>query len=492
MLIRGKLATLCVAVAICGLGGCADDPAPDVPGNFLKVPITTSSEEARAAYLEGRELLEGLHVAESNGHFQKATELDPTFALAWMSVAYTAATAPELFAALRNAAAGIEGVSEGERMLIEAFEAGVNQEPEIQRTNLEALVAAYPNDERAHNELAIFLGGQQEFDQAIKEYRAAISINPGFSPAHNQLGYALRTVGDYCGAEEAFKKYTALIPDQPNPYDSYAELLMKMGRFQDSISMYERALTIDPHFVTSHVGICNNRIFMGDFSGARAALVGFKLVARNDGERRAVHTWSAVSYLHENNFESALEELQLRYDIAAESDDRAAMAMDLQMMGNVLLRAGRHEMAGQRFVAAVEKIGESDATDDIKEAVRRNHPFDLARTALWKGDLATAAELASAYRKAVAVPDIRMEVQQSHELDAMLALAEGDYKSALFELANANQQDPQVILLTARAFEAAGDLDAAYQACKKVVDFNQLSINLAFVRNTAIDLMGTL
>ena len=492
MLIRGKFAALCVAAAICGLGGCADDSAPGVPGNFLKVPITTSSEEARAAYLQGRGLVDGLRLTDANAHFVRATELDPTFAMAWMSVATTAATAPEFFAALRNAVASLDGVSDGERLLIEAFEAGVNQEPEIQRANLEALVAAYPNDERAHNELAMFLGGQQEFDLAIREYRAAIAINPGFPPAHNQLGYALRTIGDYCGAEEAFKKYTALIPNQPNPYDSYAELLMKMGRFEESVSMYERALTIDPHFVASHVGICNNRIFMGDFPGARAALVGFKLVARNDGERRAVHTWSAVSYLHENNFESAFEDLQLRYDIAAESDDRAAMAMDHQMMGEILLRAGRHEMARQQFVAAVGKIDESDATEDIKEAVRRNHPFDLARTALWKGDLDSAAEMATVYRKAVVGPNIRVERQQSHELDAMLALAGGDYKTALFELANANQQDPQVMLLTARAFEAAGDLDAASQASQQVVDFNQLSINLAYVRNAAIELMGTL
>ena len=49
------------------------------------------------------------------------------------------------------------------------------------------------------------------------------------------LGYAYRQEGDYANAEQAFKKYIELIPNDPNPYDSYAELLLKMGKFDESI-----------------------------------------------------------------------------------------------------------------------------------------------------------------------------------------------------------------------------------------------------------------
>ena len=37
---------------------------------------------------------------------------------------------------------------------------------------------------------------------------ASIDVNPNFAPPYNQLGYALRTVGDFAGAEKAFQKYT--------------------------------------------------------------------------------------------------------------------------------------------------------------------------------------------------------------------------------------------------------------------------------------------
>jgi cytochrome c-type biogenesis protein CcmH/NrfG len=41
------------------------------------------------------------------------------------------------------------------------------------------------------------------------------------------LGYSYRSLENYAEAEKAFKIYIELIPDDPNPYDSYAEMLSK-------------------------------------------------------------------------------------------------------------------------------------------------------------------------------------------------------------------------------------------------------------------------
>ena len=75
------------------------------------------------------------------------------------------------------------------------------------------------------------------------------------------MGYAYRQLGDFANAERAFKKYIELIPNDPNPYDSYAELLMKMGRFDESIAQYRKALSIDEHFLNSHMGIAANLMY---------------------------------------------------------------------------------------------------------------------------------------------------------------------------------------------------------------------------------------
>jgi tetratricopeptide (TPR) repeat protein len=225
---------------------------------------------------------------------------------------------------------------------------------------------------------------------------------------------------------------------------------------------------------------------------ARAALERIRDIARTTGELRLMHTWCAASYLHEGDTEGALSEIQNRLDIAREIDDRPAMSGDLGLMGNILLNAGRIDLASSRFEESVETIQNSDATEDIKATVRRNHTFDLARIALRRGDLDAAADLAATYRDAVAVNNVRGELQQSRQLDGMVSLAKGEPKAALFDLANANQQNPQVLFLNARAFMAIGDREAARAACRQVVDFNQLSFNLAYVRESARKLLKSL
>ena len=101
------------------------------------------------------------------------------------------------------------------------------------------------------------------------------------------LGYSERNLSNYAEAENAFKKYIELIPDDPNPYDSYAELLMKEGKYEESIVQYRKALSIDPNFVASFLGISTNDNYLGKYEDARKELQTLYDKARNDGEKRA-------------------------------------------------------------------------------------------------------------------------------------------------------------------------------------------------------------
>lgn len=481
------------AIAICNLIACAPAAQVEREVDTSKIPITTTSDEAFDAFLMGRWLLENLRVTDAHEYFLKATKADPEFALAHLRLANTASTNQEIFDALRRAVDASENASEGEKLVIGAFEAGVSGNPEVQRTKLEALVALFPNDERAHNELGNFLFFfQQNYEPAISTYQRSIEVNPDFAPPYNSLGYALRFVGDFAGAAKAFQRYTELIPDQPNPYDSYAELLLKMGRYEESIASYQQALDIDPNFVASYIGIGTNQMLTGQFDDARATFARIEAIARTDFERRQMRFWTAASYLHEGDFESAFDEVQSLYDIAAETDDRGAMAADLNLMGDIFLRAGRVEEAAEKYQAQIEMMQSSDATDEVKQGTVRNQKYDLARIALWKGDLNTASELAQTYRSEVALHNIRFEVQQTHQLDGMIKLAEGDLEAAMAHFEQANQQNPQIWLLKARTYAAMGDVESARSACRHVIDFNQLNFNLAYVRITARELLETL
>src|SRR5512134_128931 len=280
--------------------------AQPTPADGGKIPVTTASAEARAEFLQGRDLSEKLRITDSIAHFQKAASLDPNFALAELNLANTAPTGKEFFEHLDKAVSLADKASNGERLLILATQAGANGNPSKQKEYLDQLVAAYPNDERAHFNLGGYYFGQQEFAQAIEHYRKATEIAPTYSTAWNILGYAYRQNVDYPNAENAFQKYIALIPGDPNPYDSYAELLLKEGKFDDSITQYRKALAIDPNFLNAHQGIAADLMYLGKPREAAAELANITKKARTDGERRLALFALTVLHLDGGNMTRAL------------------------------------------------------------------------------------------------------------------------------------------------------------------------------------------
>jgi len=285
------LLALAVALATNIMFGCSysEGKSPVVAtnsGDSGKVPVTTSSEEARKEFIAGRDLAEKLRVTDSLQHFDKAISLDPSFASAELNRATSSPTAKEFFDHLKKAVALAEKSSKGERLFILAAEAGANGNAAKQKEYLEELVATFPNDERAHFALGGYYFGQQEMNSAIEHYKKATELSPTYSTAFNILGYAYRQNADYASAENAFKKYIELIPNDPNPYDSYAELLLKVGRFDESIAQYRKALEIDSNFVNSHLGIAADLMYQGKHDEALAELQKMMDKARNDGERR--------------------------------------------------------------------------------------------------------------------------------------------------------------------------------------------------------------
>jgi tetratricopeptide (TPR) repeat protein len=438
---------------------------------------------------------ENLRATDARQFFEDAVAQDQRFAWAHLGLATTATTATDFFSSLGTAAQLADRASDGERLLIQAFVAGVNGQPEVQRGLLEDLVAAFPDDERAQNQMGLFYFGRQDWVQATRFLERAILIEPGFAPAYNQLGYARRFMGDYAAAEEAFVKYVELIPDEPNPYDSYAELLMKTGRFEESITQYQLALDRDPNFVASYVGIGNNHMFMGQTDGAMEAFAKLEAIARNDAERRQACTWMAFSHLHEGNHENALAEIQKRQDIAAETDDFGAVSADLNVMGDILLDAGQQEAARSKYDESVMMSEKSNATADAKDGVRRNHLADLTRVALWSGDHEAAAASLEEYRLKVEQRRIPFELRQVHELSGLIAAAQGDFEKALEELSQANQQDARVMLVQAKVLWKKGEQDAAREMCERSANFftlNQAPMNYALARPKALQLLERL
>jgi tetratricopeptide (TPR) repeat protein len=450
-----------------------------------KVPVTTTSDEARQLYLKGRDLTERLRATDANRYFKEALAKDKEFALAHFAMATSSGTAKEFWDSLKQAVALAPKASEAERHLILGFDAGARGDPAVQADHLKKLVAAFPNDERVHNQMGAYYFGRQDWAQAVESYKKATTINPGFSQPYNQMGYAYRFLEKYPEAETAFKKYIELIPNDPNPYDSYAELLMKTGRFDESIVNYQKALKQDANFIASHIGIGNNYVFMGQGAKAREAFAKIGAVARNDGERRTAHLWTATSYLHEGATDKALAEVEKMAAIAKAGGDTPALSGDFNQMGDILREAGRYDEALAKYKEGVDTMEKADVPADVKEGVRRNFIFEKGRVALGKGDVAKAKEKSAEYAKQVAVKSIPFEVRQQRELEGLIAIEEKRFPEAVTALLQSNQQDPRIVYLTAVALQGKGDAAKAREIAGKAAAFNGLSFNYGFVREKA-------
>ena len=375
--------------------------------------------------------------------------------------------------------------SNGERLLILGTQAGADGDAAKQKEYLEQLVAAYPDDERAHFALGGYYFGQQEMSAAIEHYKKATEISPTYSTAFNILGYAYRQNADYANAEQAFKKYIELIPKDPNPYDSYAELLLKMGRFDESIAQYRKALEIDANFVNSHFGIAADLMYQGKTDEALAELQQMTDKARNDGERRTALFGMTVVAADSGKMDQALAAVDKQYALGEKTNDVPNLIGDVQLKATIMLETGKYDEAKDLFARALKMTEESNQSQAIKDNAKLFNHFNLARVALGKKDLATAKTEAEAFQKGADAKNPN-QVKQSHSLNGMIALEEKAFEKAIAELAQANQQNPYDLYRQCQAYEGKGDSAKAREFCKKAAEFNSLpQMNLAFIRAKA-------
>ena len=422
-----------------------------------KIPVTTNSPSALEIFLRGRTLNENLQAHEAHALFQQAVSVDPSFAFGEYSIATTSPTTRERDEHLRKAIALAVHASAGERLLILGFQARTHGDPDGARQIADSLVKLYPNDERAHWTLANACAAQQQYERAIAEFKAAIAIDTRYALAFNQLGYAYRSAGQMTAAENAFRQYIALVPNDPNPYDSYAELLMKLGRFDESIVQYRKAQAIDAHFAGSFVGIAADEMYAGRYDAAVTEAERYFGVARDDGERRTALLTLALIHVDHGATVKALRAMERRYALAGAIGDTVNMSADGVLIAGILLEAGRPEAARERFEQAHTLLSESSADSDTKRDDALGARYDAARVALAKHLLPTARAEALAYATEAAARRNEARVRQAHELTGLVALAAKEFDASLVALALADQQNPAVLAATAQAYAGRGE-----------------------------------
>lgn len=277
-------------------------PAPKaIP---TKLPITTASAEARKSFEKAMRNYEQYRYPEMLEDLRAATKADAKFAQAFILLARQSGDPGEQAAARKQAEELAPTVSPGERLLIRWL-AGAQENdyiPAIAAMN--DLLAEYPQDQRL-----LFLAGdwlvlQQRYEQAVTVLERAVTIYPDYAAALNDLSYAYAYTGNFEKAFAAMDRYVALEPDQPNPHDSYGEILRMAGKFDAALEQYRMSIRIDPNF-GSELGVADTYALMGKEQEARDEYERAIVFAGSPSDKVQRELQSAVTWIRENNRKQA-------------------------------------------------------------------------------------------------------------------------------------------------------------------------------------------
>ena len=76
---------------------------------------------------------------------------------------------------------------------------------------------------------------------------------------------------------------------------------MKMGRYDDSITQYQKALEKDPQFSSAQAGIGHNDVFKGDYAKGRQSYQREFDQSPNVNGKTGSLFWTTTSFVHEGN-----------------------------------------------------------------------------------------------------------------------------------------------------------------------------------------------
>ena len=206
------------------------------------------SEDALKAYIEGlnARLFEN-DFEKSNALFEKATNIDANFVLGWFLKAVNLIESGNLPAAQEALAAAQKldyRLPERDRAQIKALTYRLKGEHEKLMAFLHLRVDIY-DDASAHSTLASVLMMSGEYEEAKKEYLAALEKDRLNAGIYLQLSALERATGNMDGAVDYARQYQQQKPEEMNANILLGDLLRDNGEIDDAEKQYKQAQILD-------------------------------------------------------------------------------------------------------------------------------------------------------------------------------------------------------------------------------------------------------
>ena len=294
--------------------------------------VTTSSTEAYNYYLKGGKQNIEFDWAGARQSFEQAVKLDPSFAAAYYSLYWAHRmlnNGREAIEALKKAHDFSQRATEKDRILIEAYYAGVVENNSLKQLQiLKGGAERYPKEKELRQFLAGAYGNRGMAEQSIEEYNKALNLDPDYANALVMAAYEYMGLKNFEKAVEYLKKYVSVLPGQPNPLDSLAEAYLRMGKLDQAVENYKKALEVKPDFYTSMAALAYVCALREDYSEALEWLNKYIEAAPDSGVK-------LLGYFRKGFYSAWLGSLEKSLSYLQRAEDLADALADKEWKSNV-------------------------------------------------------------------------------------------------------------------------------------------------------------
>jgi len=452
--------------------------------------FTTTSMDAYNYFIKGREDFYNQYSNDAVRRLEKAVELDPNFAMAYLYLGITYSLlndVKKMRESFDKAKALSETVTEKEKLMIEAEYASyveLNQEKWLE--NLNKLVEKYPRDKWAHLELSKYYRKRDMYSEVIKHSEIVLALDPNWGDAYEELAFAYSNTGDDEKAIEYMKKGSAVIPGDPNMSLSMGYFYVKMGKLDEAIRKFKDALDIKPDFNTENF-IAYAYAMKEDYAETFKWIGKFIADAPSEGRKATGYLIKGFYHYWLGNSKQALDDLQKAWNIHHELGGRDFVSE--YVMGYINYERGEFDLSRDRIQSWYDGLMELYPQDaqDMRSYVSFWLYSPLGQIELKQGNIDSAKS--SLKKMEALMPKISspQKTQGYNWLLGEILLAEKSYDEAISALKDVTQMKMPWLWLTqpvisynlfntkallAQAYKEMGDLDQAIELYERLADPN--------------------
>ena len=447
-------------------------------GTSTSLPITTSSPKARELYEKGMADYENLYLERCNEDWRAAVKEDPGLAVAWAWIAFNSGNPEEVSQARSKAKEFALKATPGEQLMV-AWVSKVQEGDFIGGiTAMNDMLEMYPRDKHLFYLAGNWLMGENGDEQAQRMMEKALAIDKNYPAALNDLAYVEARNRQFAKAFAAMDRYVVLLPKEPNPQDSYGELLRMAGNFEGSLTHYRAALRIDPAFVTSQLGLGDTYALMGDQDQARIEYDKAIRFAFNEADRLTYSMQRAMTFVRDGNYTEADKEYLAIAELAHAKEQDLQEAQALRHMAEYQADdaiALKHLKLAEESLSHRAAISRSDRDEELSR-ILRNRAVRAARA----GNQ-TVADQSLQQLEALANGSRNRVIQSSwHGAAGSLLMDRKKYQEAIAHLEE-DQDNPFTLELLVQAYYQTAQTEKLHEVESKLRGTNVPTMEQALV-----------